>query len=111
MISDSRNSRQMRKLNEVTFIQVSGIRCIDKKKLISLNQYIYNLSSLLTVWLQISQLLQKVADQDLHFCHAFYVLLYSLVDNRVTCFHLQKYHVSTCSRKLLAFNLGQIFFY
>ena len=39
MISDSRNSRQMRKLNEVTFIKVSGIRCIDKKTIISLNQY------------------------------------------------------------------------
>ena len=31
---------------------------------------------------------KKLADQDLHFCHAAYVMLHGLVDMKVTCLHL-----------------------
>ena len=42
------------------------------------------------MWIQISQLLQKLADQDPTVYHAAYAMLHSLVDMIVICFHMLK---------------------
>ena len=43
------------------------------------------------MWIQISQLLKKPADQDPTVYHAAYVMLHDLVDiMMVTCFHMLK---------------------
>ena len=42
------------------------------------------------MWIQISQLLKKLADQDPTVYHAAYVILHSLVDMIMICFHILK---------------------
>ena len=47
-------------------------------------------ASLQIVWIQISQFLLKLADQDLHCFLKMYAVLHNLVDMRATCFHMLK---------------------
>ena len=42
------------------------------------------------MWIKISQLLKKQADQDPTVCHAAFGMLDGLVDMIVTCFHMLK---------------------
>ena len=42
------------------------------------------------MWIQISQLLQKLADLDLHVCQVACAMSHDLFDTRVTCIHLLK---------------------
>ena len=47
------------------------------------------------MWIQISQLLKKLTDQDPTVYHAAYVILHGLVD--MICFHILKIHVHVAS--------------
>ena len=50
-----------------------------------------------TVWIKISQLRKKQADQDPTVCHAAFGMLDGLVDMIVNCFHMLKIAMMTTS--------------
>ena len=69
-------------------------RLCDEKSNLILSSFWFHEVSWQTVWIQISQLFQKLADQDPTVYHAAYVILYSLVDMIMICFHILK--IATC---------------
>ena len=64
--------------------------CDKKNKQLKLSFFWFHEVSWQTVWIQISQLLQKLADQDPTVCHAAYIILHGLVDMIMICFHILK---------------------
>ena len=79
---------QVRKLNKRIHIPSCVLQELQKKFCAAF--FPQTLVSMQTVWIQISQLLQKLADLDLHVCHTACAMLHDFVDVRVTCIHLLK---------------------